>query len=331
MDEIALLRTLDTDVDPGSVSTREAARRRLLTVAAAVSERERRPTRRRLLRGLGMAFGAASLALAFVFSLAVWPIPFLPRSGPDAAASDIFRRAADSAARKPVPAATGYRYTKSQGAWMSYAMVSSNGSGNYKLLRPITREIWIAPDGSGRIRETVGEATFFTEADRANWVAAGSPAGLAINEDFGPGGLYYAANSDLPTEPILLRAMLLARALGTQVPPNVEMFILVGDSLRETVPEPRLRSALFQVAATIDGVEVLGPTTDRTGRAGVAVGITGGAAGARMQYVLIFDPVTYDLLGEEERAVDATGDGIPAGSVIGYSTYLASDVVPSLP
>jgi hypothetical protein len=278
--------------------------------------------------------------VALVFSLAVWPVPFLPRSGPDAAAAEILRQAADAAARQPAPPATGYRHTSSVGAWMTFAMAAQpvgangkpapNGGESYKLLRPVTREIWIAPDGSGRIRQTSGEPVFFSEQDRAAWVAAGSPSDPGINEDFGPGGLSYA-NSTLPTDPIALRAVLLGQALLSKNGTNVEMFVLVGDALRETVPSPALASALFQVAATIDGVSSLGPTQDRTGRPGVAVGITGGPSGYRTQRVLLFDPSTHVLLGEEERVVETTEDGIPAGSVVGYTTYLVSDVVDQLP
>ena len=64
---------------------------------------------------------------------------------------------------------------------------------------------------------------------------------------------------------------------------------------------------------------------------GVAVGITGGPSGYRTQRILIFDPTTYELLGEEERVVEPTEDGIPAGSIVRPTTYLASRVVDRLP
>jgi hypothetical protein len=340
MDEIDLLRTLDADVAAPPVAAREAARRRLLASAASLADREARPRGSRLFRRLGIGLGAAGLAVALVFSLAVWPVPFLPRSGPDAAAAEILRQAADAAARQPALPATGYRHTSSVGAWMTYSMAATavdpsgkplaNAGESYKYLQPVTREIWIAPDGSGRIRQSAGEPVFFSDQDRAAWVAAGSSADRSLNADFGPGGLSYA-NSTLPTDPVALRAVLLAQALLSKNGTNVEMFVLVGDALRETVPSPALASALFQVAATIDGVESLGAMADRAGRPGLAVGITGGPAGFRTQRILIFDPATHDLLGEEERVVETTEDGIPAESVIGYTTYLVADVVEALP
>jgi hypothetical protein len=337
MDEIDLLRTLEADVATPDVTAREAARRRLLASASALADRGARPRRNRLFRRLGVGLGAAGLAVALVFSLAVWPVPFLPRTGPDAAAAEILRAAARAAAGEPVPAATGYRHTSSIGAWMTYATAAKQpggsaaaGDGSYKYLQPVTREIWIARDGSGRIRQTSGEPTFFSEQDRARWLAAGSPSDRAIDSDFGPGGLSYA-NSTLPTDPVALRAILLAQALFSKNGTNVEMFVLVGDALRETVPSPALRSALFEVSATIDGVEALGSMNDRAGRPGIAVGISGGPSGDRTQRILIFDPTTHVLLGEEERAVETTRDGIPAGSVVGSTTYLVSDVVATLP
>ena len=46
--------------------------------------------------------------------------------------------------------------------------------GNWALV-PVTRELWVKPDGSGRLIETRGEPTWFGPADKAAWVAAGSP------------------------------------------------------------------------------------------------------------------------------------------------------------
>ena len=324
MDEIELLRGIASATSP-SDATRTAARARLVRAAVRLGEgtreRSRRPVRR-----LRLAFGAAGLAVVVLFGVAVCPVPFLPKSGPAQAASVILGRAAAAAAAKPPLQGTGYRYTKSEGAWLASVM----GDRSYQMLLPITREIWIAPDGSGRIWETRGEPVFYTERDREQWIAAGSREQEAIREDFGPGGLSTGRTGGLPTEPVALRAVILARALGTSVPANVEMFIIVGDLLRETVAEPALRAALFRVASTIDGIELVGEVTDRAGRRGVALGITTDYWGGLIRRQLVFDPETWELLAEEEVVVEST-EGIPAGSVIGHNTYLESRIVLALP
>lgn len=324
MDEIDLLRGIAPDGDP-SDAVRSAARARLMRTAVGLEGRARPRPGRRAGR-LRLAFGAAGLAIVTLFGVAVWPVPFLPKSGPAQAAASILERAAALAAAQPSPADTGYRYTKSEGAWLGIVM----GERSYRMLLPITREIWIAPDGSGRIWETRGEPVFFTQEDREQWIAAGSRDQEAIRQDFGPGGLSTGGTGGLPTEPALLRAVILARALGTSVPANVEMFIIVGDLLRETVAEPALRAALYRVAATIDGIELVGEVTDRAGRRGVALGIATDYWGGLIRRQLVFDPRTWELLAEEEVVVEAT-DGIPAGTVIGYNTYLESRVVAALP
>ena len=58
-----------------------------------------------------------------------------------------------------------------------------------------------------------------------------------------------------------------------------------------------------------------------------ASGLTGGADGERTSRLLIFDRDTFELLGEQEIALDGF-DGIPAGTVFGETAYLASESWP---
>jgi hypothetical protein len=94
---------------------------------------------------------------------------------------------------------------------------------------------------------------------------------------------------------------------------------------------PALRAALYQVAASLPGVEYLGPTTDRLGRHGVAVALSHGDAGhARSRDVMVFDPTTGLLLQTEERAVDPAQFGLPASmkdAVVGWEVWVRSGVV----
>ena len=103
------------------------------------------------------------------------------------------------------------------------------------------------------------------------------------------------------------------------------MFTLVGDALRETAATPAQRAALYEVAARIDGVQLVGPVRDSAGRAGTAVSLD--AHGIR--FTLVLDPDTSSLLEEREVALPGNSYGYPAGLRTGWATYLVQAVVGS--
>ncbi len=70
----------------------------------------------------------------------------------------------------------------------------------------------------------------------------------------------------LPTDPTHLYAELKLQAIGHGTGLYNEMFVLVGDDLRETSTSPAQRAALYDVAARIPGVELIGNVTDSAGR-----------------------------------------------------------------
>lgn len=288
---------------------------------------------------LPMSFGKLSIVMtaAVLAAAFLWSIGSFSASPKDASASaaEVLNTLSKVAADQPVNltvTANNYRYLRFEGR----NMVTSIGPNKQRFtaLVPKTREIWIAPDGSGRIRETVGSPVFLGKRDRANWQAAGSPPlDIALNKDFGPGGLSYEDFSHLPTDPNALAAIIRSRAgIPSGPPANVEMFVIIGDILREPGAPPEVRSTLYKVAAKIEGVELVGNVTDRAGRRGVAVAMTSDYSGARQRLMLIFDPVTATLLGEEETMLDQV-DWIDTKPpvVIGYTTYLESGIVTKLP
>lgn len=265
-----------------------------------------------------------------VLTTTVWP----GASRQDAAArvlSALAEVAAAQPAEQTAPVA-GYRYTRSEGAHL--VTVAGPNAPSFSVLVPRTRELWIAPDGSGRLRETAGQPIFLGERDRARWEAAGRPQVVfTYNRDFGPGELRYEDLSDLPTDPAALAAVIRQRATLPSGPPvDVEMFVIVGDLLRETAAPPALRAALYRVAARIPGVELVGSVTDRAGRRGVAVAKTTSHFGGKQRMVLIFDPATSALLAEERVLLEQVDwlDARPPVA-IGYTTYLESRIVPALP
>jgi hypothetical protein len=256
--------------------------------------------------------------------------------GPSTALAAEMSRLATVAANQPDPLVPGvgqYLYTDSQEAYTS-TTVQPNG-GSYTALVPETRQIWIGPDGSGRLYETYGTAVFLSPQDQANWVAAGSPS-LSFsptNQTFGPDGLSDGPTnlSSLPTNPAALAALINSRKVEGGPPGPAESFAQIGDLLRETDASPALRSALYEVAATLPGVQLLGSVTDHSGRAGVGIAYT--SAGG--QHELIFDPSTSALLGETYTVVgpDSAVSGspllAPVGTVTGWAVYQPSSVVDS--
>lgn len=233
-------------------------------------------------------------------------------------------------------ASAGYRYSKSETLDLTMRETAGSGQPTMAALVPKTREVWIAPDGSGRIRETAGEPSFLNAKDRAAWEAAGRPVlGAPIDRDFGPGELWYEDFTRYPTDPAALAKLIRQRAEQTKVPVDVETFVLVGDLLREPGVPPALRSSLYRVAAQIPGVKLVGNVSDHAGRRGVAVAMTTTYRGGRERFVLIVDPATAALLGEEHVLLDRVSwldaDAAPPVVIGQEATYLDSGIVPTLP
>jgi hypothetical protein len=218
--------------------------------------------------------------------------------------------------------------------------ITGNGPAtNFVFVQPLTREAWIGVDGSFRLYETTGAVTFPSAADQAAWISAGSPdlGGGDVNDETEPAGGWYLDTSELPADSQALRDLIEQREIVGGPDGDWETFAIVGDLLRETSVPPAVRGALYEVAADLPGVELVGRVEDGAGRPGIAVAYT--HDGVRQEY--IFDPKTAELLGENEvRVEDSTidmenaGPGAiypsgDAGTVYFTATYLASGITDS--
>jgi hypothetical protein len=134
---------------------------------------------------------------------------------------------------------------------------------------------------------------------------------------------------DLPTDPDALYAKLQHDAAGYGDRTNAEMFVMIGDDLRENYTTPAQRAALFEAAARIPGIQVVDGTRDSAGRLADAVAIDDGSHHERL--ALLFDPETRALLGESDALLAGNELGYPAGTVIGTAAYLEQKVVDSVP
>jgi hypothetical protein len=272
------------------------------------------------------AFGAVGLAAVAAVAAAV--VLFgAGGAGPSPAAAAVLRHAARTAAQQAAtdpPAAGQFVYTKSEGT-----VVNTAGIGNQTInfYESDTREAWIGPDGSGRLRESHSAPRFVTPADRAAWVAAGKPdltGSPNSDETFPAGGLSYLDLSQLPTDPGQLKQLIEERKVEGGPAGDAETFTIIGDLLRETYAPPGVRAALFTIASQLPGVHLVGTVKDGLGRSGTAVAYDSHGISDE----LIFDPQTSALLAERQVV---TGDGswTPAGTVIESTAYASSGVVDS--
>jgi hypothetical protein len=304
MAELDLLRSLPTPVAGPSNEVRGRARERL----ARHIERAPSTRRRRLLvPAVVLAVAVAMVAFAGIAG----------RSTSRASAAPLLHRMASvaGAQRAETPLTAGhFEYSK----WIVGYL---GGGAGWNALNPGVRESWIAPNGSGFFRERWDKPTFPTAADKAGWIAAGRPQ-VYPPEDSGK--LPPSPRRHLPSDPDALYATIHDAAVGHGNSTDAEMFTLVSDALRDPA-SPALRAAHYDVAARIPGVELVGPATDRLGRHGVAVASVDGKIHER--HVLIFDPRTSALLGEEYTQLDGNPYHYPAGTVTGYATYAVSAIV----
>jgi hypothetical protein len=229
-------------------------------------------------------------------------------------------------ARKQAPPTTvkpgQFRYTKSIQAYTSGGKTRDGRP--WTALGPRVRETWFGPTG-GLLHEVSSKPQFLSAADRRNWIAAGRP---EVNPKEATEKIPPPAPLNLPTDPDALYRVIHDRAVGHGSGTNPEMFTLVGDTLRESDASPALRAALYEVAARIPGVELVGPATDRIGRHGVAVAYSESADHQRHR--LIFDRKTAALLEEDYVELKGSFYGYPPGTVTGYATYVTSAVVDRL-
>jgi RNA polymerase sigma-70 factor (ECF subfamily) len=228
-----------------------------------------------------------------------------------------------------------YLYTKSVDAYLATAGGTrpDGTTWQYSVLVPHVREIWLAADDTGWLHESGGDPTLLSERDRQAWIADGRPnMGTGISSTRlggGPGENTKMPSLDLPSDPDALYTQLHEEADGNGNGVYPEMFTLIGDALRENYTTPAQRAALYDVAARLPGIQLAGRTTDAVGRPAVAVAMENGSSDARS--TLLFDPVSYALLGEQDVLLAGNRLGYPAGTVVGHATYVEQRVVDSVP
>lgn len=227
-------------------------------------------------------------AAAAVTTLLVVPLS----SAPQASAEQVLLRAAQSAGEQPDPAAgAAYWYVRSQGQTAG-------------ALGPWEREIW-----KGRTRNSVIRDESWARSSDGPGVEPKAVLPEVSNEpwrvNLGNERLSWQDVEALPTDPAQLSTLLASKVARrpSEVPDAV--WSTVTDLLRESPASPALRRALWEVAAGIPDVTLVGPMTDAAGRRGTAIERDHDARGWGSD-LYILDPSTgalleWRLLGEDGR------------------------------
>ena len=240
-------------------------------------------------------------------------------------ASETAQRAAS-----PQPGPGQFLYMRAE---VTKTFMSSSPQGKWTALLPVRQEFWIAADGSGRLREVPGHPAFPGPRDRARWLAAGKPriqgpiSDRIVEEGtFGPD-----IDAEGSTGVQRLASALLATEVAPGLPEDQRLFLAASDLLSTPLASSSLRSALYDVLARIDQVELLGMVPDPKGRPGIGVAIPTRLNEALARRVLIFDEETSEVLAEEvvvlERVgwIDATPPIIVESRVLGPIAVVDSD------
>jgi hypothetical protein len=297
-----------------------------------------RPSAARWLRPALLGVAAAVAAAALTVSLlpgstahgtrpgAVLASP--PASGPaELTAAYVLNHAASAAAAssRPVPRPGQFIYVSSV---TTYVSTEVTRSGAKSWLYKTSRQIWQSVTGRragilqivqrGNVKLPWGPVPPVVSGNPADWTSLppSSCPGAA------PARGTYAFLASLPTDPGRLRTWIYQHLNGGNGS-DAQAWNDIGDMLREMLVPPKLAAALYRVAATIPGATVVPHATNAVGRAGVAVSRSGAA--------LIFDPKTYQLIGEGAVLTKPVKGEGPAGTMVASTAQLRESVADRLP
>ena len=213
-----------------------------------------------------------------------------------------------------------YWYVRTRTLWTTGV---EGSAGAYTAMGLQIREEWTAANGARRwTTRPVGSIRFPSAQDRERWQADGRPdltepssvdrshAGFVMGmREYG-----YRQLLALPRDPQALYARFHSAAVECRCGNGVDdqTFVIAVELLRTTPLPTALRAAILQATARIPGIEQHAER-DITGRPGVAVAYHG----SQGTQALIFDPATYELLGDREGA---GGTADVAAGIVGSPT-----------
>ena len=243
---------------------------------------------------------AAALVVAILGTSLIWSA-----TRPDTAAA---KALGDLAAIQPnglEPGAGEYLYRMSSELRTETSTVL--GAGTYRIQVVLSIEQWIAADGSGERRSVVEGVGFATEADEEAWSEPGAPTlprvGDVRADTFGLGEGPYVAAAEIPLGADPLLSALRSGRIMANGGSEADVFRAIGDLLAQGRLPRATRAALLEAASQLEGIQLIGPVSDATGRPGEGFSVRTDNLETR----LIFDPETGQLLARESLMPDADG------------------------
>ncbi len=248
---------------------------------------------------------AAAIAAASTL-LVILPVG---HGGPTRTAATELERLSEVASNRPAPQGDGSGTFSTAQEELRPETQTVIGQGTFTVISRLSTQTSLASDGSGQTRTTVQDAYLASDRDEAEWIAAGSPpiprAGDVRIDDYGPGGLPFYDLDDLPTQvPDLRRALKEGQLEGFALE-SVDDLSVLGALLAQPNATPSLRSALFELASDIEGVQLIPDAIDPLGRSGIGIS----SATASHETELIVDPATSAILSITDTPTDPNDDG----------------------
>jgi hypothetical protein len=130
--------------------------------------------------------------------------------------------------------------------------------------------------------------------------------------------------ASLPSDPRVLYDRLRADSAGLGKDPDLSVLAFAADAMRTGLLPAHIRGDVYRALALLPGLEVSDRSANLDGRIGIALGID--RAGERQE--MIIDPADGQFIGERRTATQ-DGEGVPAGTVTGYSS-ISTGVVDNL-
>lgn len=188
---------------------------------------------------------------------------------------------------------------------------------------PVLRDLTRHTDGSVTIREVGGEAQFPNEAYREAWNDDGQPGpdGEVLRDETLPAASYPDIYpEELPSSPESLRDVLSRDRPAAASDPG-ELLHAVHDLRYERALDGVVRAAVLEMLADAE-VESLGETTDRAGRAALAIGAASDESGWPIRHILLLDPEDGRIIGYEQVLTsDVDRVDVAAPAIIDYTLF----------
>jgi hypothetical protein len=299
MNDLKVLHEIGVELDPPAVDPPDRLRGRVLSGLVGQPRRRVMPRFRWRLAAVG------GLAVALAAGLIVAQTVNIGDHAPaaNAEAAEILQFAALAAQKQPDLAAHPGQFVFVETMTLyGGTIVDENGERTLPAV-PELRRVWLSVDGTGdgllRQRPQAGGDWAETPLPGCrDGKTVQSKGGQTVTTACEPIRAYLG---DLPTGAAAMSKYLYRNSHGGN-PRDVQVFATVGDLIRESYVRPQAMAALLQATAEVDGTTVIRDVVDLAGRHGIAVAQTW--RGNRTE--LIFDPKTYEYLGE--RTVAGNGE-----------------------